>query len=267
MLIDCHSHLWCENSRADWRWFEAEAEGALPVERFVAQLEKEPVDHFIISDGSSELTTPESLAKANAGVAEAVRLAPGLVSGLCQANPHLLDESLSEIDRHVARGGLVGIGELCQYILGYETDEPSVFPIIERAIELDVPVLVHASEKAHTDGIDRLAARFPEARLIMAHIGGMYNWPEGLRVAARHDNLWVDTSGFVMLRPGAMARTLKELGAGKVVFGVDYPLVIAGPLHAALADLGLPEKDYERIAFRNAAELFKLNLSKIGRRP
>ncbi|MHC4713050.1 MAG: amidohydrolase family protein [Planctomycetota bacterium] len=261
MLIDCHSHLRETNSRADWIWFEDEDEGPLALERFLVRLRKEPVDHVILSGGSAGLGTPEKLAAANAAVAEAARIAPDFVSGLCQANPHLAEESLAQIDEHVADGNFVGIGELCQYIVGYETDDPTVFPIIERAIELDVPVLVHASVKEHTDGVDRLAARFPKANLIMAHIGGMYNWSAGLAVAAAHDNVWVDTSGFVMLRPGAMQRALSEIGPGKMVFGVDFPLVTVGPLRSVLEGLSLPPEDFDRIAWRNAAELFRLDLS------
>ena len=260
MLVDCHSHLRLTNSRADWIWFEGEDEGDVSVEGFLAQLAKEPVDHVILSDTSESMDTPEEVAAANAAVAEAVRLAPDFVSGLCQVNPRSREKALAEIDKHIANGNLVGIGELCQYIVGYETDDPIVFPIIEKAIELDVTILFHASEKKHTDGIDRLAARFPAARFVMAHIGGMYNWAEGLRVAAAHDNVWVDTSGFVMLRPGAMERALREIGAGKMLFGVDFPLVRAGPLKAALEGMSLPREDFDKIAWRNAAELFRLNL-------
>ena len=61
-----------------------------------------------------------------------------------------------------------------------------------------------------------------------------------------------------MLRPGAMRRALEEVGARKLLFGVDYPLVKAGALLAALEELDLPTEDRNRIAFANAAELFGL---------
>lgn len=259
MLIDCHSHLRLENSRSKWIWFEGEPEGPLPLERFIAHLKREPISHAILSYDPSSLTTPEKLRDANDAVHRAVELGDGFISGLCQVNPHLLDESLGEVDRHVANGALVGIGEICQYLLDFKTDSPTMYPIVEKAVEIDATLLVHASSKEHTDGVARLAERFEEARFVMAHMGGMYNWPEGLRVAASHENVWMDTSGFVMLRPGAMRRALEEVGARKLLFGVDYPLVKAGALLAALEELDLPTEERNRIAFANAAELFGLD--------
>jgi predicted TIM-barrel fold metal-dependent hydrolase len=174
-------------------------------------------------------------------------------------NPHLLDESLAEIDRHVVEGNLVGLGELCQYKLDYQTDDPRMDPLVERAIELDLTMLVHASNASHTSSLGRLAGRFPKARFIMAHLGGVNNWPQGLAVARQHENIWLDASGYVMLAYGAMERALAEVGAGRILFGVDFPAIQAAPLVAALNRLDLRSRDYERIAFRNTAELFKLN--------
>ena len=277
MIIDCHSHLHEVNRRSDTLWFAGEPEGPLPVERFAAHAQAEPVDHMIISAHSAPLTTPEALVAANDAVARAVGAYPRFFSGLCQVNPHFVEVSLAEMEKHIAAGGmaqtapdpplpgrLAGIGELCQYLLDYETDDPRVFPFIERAVELGVPILEHTSREPHTSGLDRLAGQFPQARFIMAHLGGMHNWPAGLEVARRHENVWVDTSGYVMVCTGAMERALDELGAARLLFGVDYPGAQAGPLVAALERLDLPSADLDRIAFKNAAELFGLDTATIG---
>ena len=265
MIIDCHSHHVETNTLSNARyWFVGEPEGTVSIERFAAHAAAQPVDHMIISATSPGMTTPEVLTHRNALVAELARRYPRRISGLCQVNPHFVDVSLAEMDRHIRCGPLIGIGELCQFELGYETDDPRMFPLIEKAIELDVPVLMHSSSEPHSRGVDRLAARFPEARFILAHMGGRMNWPKGLAVARRHDNVWVDTSGYVMTCPGAMERALDELGSGKILFGVDFPLVSAAPLITVLDQLGLGDDDYERIAFRNTVEVFKLDLSAIG---
>ena len=113
-------------------------------------------------------------------------------------------------------------------------------------------------------GLDSLAAKFPKARFIMAHVGGMYNWPKGIDVALKHDNIFVDTSGAVMLYLGAMEHTMKKLGPSRVLFGVDFPLIKAAPLVAALEALDLSPDDFDRVAWKNAAELFHLDPASLG---
>ena len=68
----------------------------------------------------------------------------------------------------------------------------------------------------------------------------------------------------VLLCFGAMETALDTLGAGKIVFGVDFPLIESIRLTAALDQLGLSAKDYDRIAWKNSAELFKLDEKAIG---
>ena len=73
-----------------------------------------------------------------------------------------------------------------------------------------------------------------------------------------HDNVWVDSSGFVMLCLGAFRRAVSTLGPEKILFGVDFPLITAGPLVAMLEKTCLHRKGVERIAWKNTAELFHL---------
>lgn len=260
MIIDCHCHLFDTNSSEEYFNFADEPDGLLGDERYMSHALAEAVDFSVVSANPDWLLTPEGLADANERVARVVAAHPDRLGGLCQLNPHFPGESLAQMDAHIAKGNLVGVGELCQYVLDHDTDDARMFPLIERAIELDVTVLQHASSADHTEGLDKLAGMFPKARFVMAHMGGMYNWPKGLEVAARHENIWVDTSGFVMLCFGAMERAVAKLGPGRIVFGVDFPLVKAGPLVAALEQLGLSPEDHDRIAWKNAAELFKLDV-------
>jgi predicted TIM-barrel fold metal-dependent hydrolase len=97
--------------------------------------------------------------------------------------------------------------------------------------------------------------------IVDSHLGGMHNWTPGLAVAREHENIRAETSGMVMLRPGAMRAWIDGVGAERIMFGVDFDGVLAAPLVKALEDLDLPAGDFERIAWRNAAELFKLDLA------
>ena len=260
LIIDVHSHYFDDNPSSRNFQYAGEPEGPISPETFAKHALAEGVDLMILSANPEWGKTADGLASGNEAVADLVRRHPQRLAGLCQVSPFLADESLAEMDRHVARGNLIGIGELCQYVLDYKTDDPRMFPLIERAIELDVPILEHSSNEEQSLGIERLAKRFPKGRFIMAHMGGMYGWPQGLEIARRNENIWVDTSGYGLVISGAMRKALDTLGASRILFGVDFPLILAGPLVAALKQLKLPRRDFDAIAWKNAAEMFHIKL-------
>lgn len=84
--------------------------------------------------------------------------------------------------------------------LGMSADDPTLYPVYAKAVELDVPVHFHCSMSSGTDvpydiahprHIDRVAMDFPELR-VMASVGG---WPwvnEFLTLPIRHKNLCVN---------------------------------------------------------------------------
>ena len=72
--------------------------------------------------------------------------------------------------------------------------EASSTAILETAADLKLPILGHFTP----DECDVLMQRVPEARIMMAHMGGqpyaMGNWHLAVEVAARHPNLYLDTA-------------------------------------------------------------------------
>ena len=85
--------------------------------------------------------------------------------------------------------------------------EPVVFPIVELAIELGVPILHHAGHSHYfvedqphmSDGghLAELARRYPEAMLICAHISGGGDWEWTIKALRHAPNVFLDTSGSV----------------------------------------------------------------------
>jgi uncharacterized protein len=122
---------------------------------------------------------------------------------------------------------------------------------------------------AHTSEQKSLAAdcvvwlnEFPEARLILAHIG--HGWDGDLthQVRAiqhsRHGNVFADTSSSKSITPGLIEWAVREVGADRVLFGTDTPLYHTGMQRARIdyADLG---DDVKRAILRdNAVRLFGL---------
>lgn len=77
--------------------------------------------------------------------------------------------------------------------------------------------------KFHSDPDDTcaLARRWPEVKVIMAHLTGCGY--RGVKAAKGLDNLWVDTSGGAP-EAGLVEYAVAELGASRVLYGSDAPI-------------------------------------------
>jgi predicted TIM-barrel fold metal-dependent hydrolase len=228
--------------------------------RDVARIFREsPVDRAIISSTGGDMgPTDVEMRAGNRRVAELVKSYPDQFYGYCSVHPHYLEASLKEMDYTVRELGFVGIGEVCPHVLDFEMDSDEVRAIIEKAIELDVPLNLHSSEPPHFLGIAKLAREYPQARISMAHFGGFRFWRDGITAIKHCDNVWADCSAWVLFTMGAFEHTVKTLGAGRVLFGTDFPLCELDMAVYKIRNSGLSEREVDRIGFENAVELFNL---------
>ena len=174
----------------------------------------------------------------------------------CYVNPMYPQEAVTEIDRCVGKKRMYGI----KLWVARRATDPGLSPILEKSVELDVPVLQHAwikttgnlpGESFPSDVAD-LANRHPQARIIMAHLNGI--GLRGLEDIADSPNISVDTSGGDA-ESGMVETAVKTLGAKRVVFGSDAPIRhFSGQLAKVLAT-DLPETVKQDILWNNAAQL------------
>jgi predicted TIM-barrel fold metal-dependent hydrolase len=165
---------------------------------------------------------PADLRRQNDDVLAAVRHRPDRVFGFVYLNPNHVEASLSELDRCVANGPLVGI----KLWVARRCNDPALDPIVKRAIELKVPVLQHAYLKAQGNlpgestpaQLAELAKRHPDAKFICAHAAA--EWETGIRTLKECNNVSVDISGSDP-SAGLVELAVQELGAGRVLFGSD----------------------------------------------
>lgn len=170
-------------------------------------------------------------------------------------------DAVSEIDEFVAEKGLRGVFIEPQRSL-LHPDDPSIFPIYERCIELDVAVTVMTGPFAGPDisygkaaSIDSVATRYPSLKVVVAH--GC--WPyvtEILAVALRHENVYVcpDTYHFL---PGSEQYVDAANGfmADQLIFATAYP---ARPLVQTVEDfkhLGLDPAPLAKALGENARKI------------
>jgi len=124
-------------------------------------------------------------------------------------------------------------------------------------------VLSHSSEKnSLAADLVVFANRFPEARLILAHIGcgwdGDYTHQVRAIQQSRHGNVVADTSSARSVTPQLIEWAVREVGAERVLFGSDTPLYHSGMQRTRIdqADVSEPQK---RLILRdNALRLFGL---------
>jgi len=237
-VIDCHAHL-THHSRSNW---EADDRKLI-----------EAADKLGIEQLCCSTLTPrwpaslEGFRECNQWTVEGMRRFPGRVLGYCYVNPGYGRESLEEIRRYVGDRGFIGI----KLYNEYTCTEPVVFPVVELAIELGVPILHHASHSHYfveeqprlTDGghLAELARRYPEAMLICAHISGGGDWEWTIKAARHAPNLMLDTSGSVT-DANTVDMAAAIVGVDRLVFGCDSSMT-AGIGKIRGADLSTQDKE------------------------
>ena len=219
-VIDAHDHLH-HRSRSDWQ--EADR-------KLIDAADKLGIDQLCCSIlPPRRPATPESFRECNQWMAEGMRRFPGRVHGYCFVNPGYGKEALDEIRRRVEEDGFIGV----KLYNDYRATEPVVFPIVELAIQLRVPVLQHAGHATWlpapqpriSDGghLAELARRYPEAMLICAHICGGGDWEWTIKALRNAPTVFLDTSGSVV-DDGVMEMAAAVLGPERLLFACDLSL-------------------------------------------
>lgn len=112
--------------------------------------------------------------------------------------------------------------------------------------------------------LDTIASRFPNLRIIGAHLGNQGNYEYAASVARWRHHVWLDMSGGETIEQHAVDRNLigGEIGIEKLVFGSDCPMdeihEHIDRFHAIYDQLGLSDDDRERLWWRNGAEIYGL---------
>ena len=193
-----------------------------------------------------------------------VRAYPDFFTGFCYLNP-VLDGRflLDEIDRCVAAGNLIGL----KFEIDLNCRDPRLDPLLDRARELDIPVLHHSWHnidlctqpyKSDPPDIADLAARHPQVTIIMPHLAGV--GVRGVLDVLPHPNVLIDTSGGLSVA-GLVEYAVDRLGPERLLYGSDvngrdFSCQIGRVLGAQVS-----AKVKEQILWRNAARVLKLGIT------
>ena len=266
MIVDVHSHAWeyprhfDDDFRAQARRARAGVEVDLTVRFDDYMAEATQVDRTIVFGGKARLSGlwVDDRYVAQYAAAHRDRLI-GFLS---------LDPTQDGWQREMRVGhqelGLAGIKLMPMYA-GFRPDDERLDPLWSYAQQHALPVLLHTGttfiaqaplECTLPRHLDPVATRFPDVRIVMAHLGHPYEY-ECVAVIRKHPHVYADVSA-LHYRPFQLYHSLmlvQEYGVwNKLLFGSDYPFTsvdasITGlrSLNDPLAGTALPRLDTDAI--------------------
>lgn len=170
--------------------------------------------------------------KINDETAEFVRAHPAKFIGFLTVHPRD-PKMLDEVERGVGDLGLRGI-KLGPNYQNFDPLGEDAFRLYRRAQELHLPVLFHQGTSpdrfadldfAHPRHMDRIATKFPELKMIMAHLGHPWH-VDCFTVIRKHPNVYADISA-QFYRPWSYYNGLRYATEWsvlhKLLFASDYP--------------------------------------------
>ena len=213
----------------------------------------------------------------NDATAELVKAHPQKLIGFMSVHPrdrHMLDE----MDRCVGDLGMRGI-KLGPNYQNFDPVGDDAFRLYARAQELRLPIVFHQGtspvrfadlDYAHPRHIDRVAMRFPDLRIVLAHMA--HPWQtDCIAVIRKHPNVWADISA-LHYRPWSYYNCLRlatEWAAlHKLIFGSDFPVATPQETVEALPHINdilegtklppVPLGELQKILDRNSLEVLGL---------
>ena len=220
--------------------------------------------------------------------AELIKRAPDRLIGLGGIDPRAPD-ALEQVDRQVELG-MKGFkwytAEWRGESRGWKANDPMVFPLYERCIELGIKnmhfhkgpaVEPLALEKFDVRDIDEPSTLYPELNFIVDHCG-LPRLDDFCWLSARSPNVYASLAvalAFVHNRPrffaNIMANLLFWLGPDRIIYGTDFPIwypqwqlddLMAFQLPADIEDefgVSLTDETKEKIIGGNIARLYDID--------
>jgi predicted TIM-barrel fold metal-dependent hydrolase len=249
--IDIHVHH---------RWTKLDQRPDYPLQRTRTLARQAGIDKVMLLTGGSR-TTPEQLRERNDCTLKLTAEHPDFflpAMGLCADHGA---QVIKDEARRCVEAGMVAIKQSS----GQLASDPAMTPIAEIAAELDIPILWHAWYKTveifegESNGADVavLARRHPDTRIIMAHLTGVGR--RGVQDVEDLANVWIDTCGG-WYDSEMVEYAVRHVGPDRVLYGSDYPGRDYAPQVGRVEGTSLPDEVKEKILWRNAAAVLKLDI-------
>jgi hypothetical protein len=276
MIVDFHTHVFPPQIKKDRsKYIERDPCFAIlysdpkskiaTADELIASMDEAGVDISVIANIG--WTTHELCVETNDYILESISRYPQRLIGFGAVQPQSPDAAVAEIER-CAKAGIKGIGEMRPDIQLFDlTDELMMAPFVEAVRKHKLILLTHTSEPiGHNypgkggitpDILYPFITSFPDLTIVCAHWGGglpFYALMPEVRKAIT--NVFFDTAASPLLyTPQVYNQVIQLVGADRILFGSDYPLLAQGRLIEEIKALGLPEEIENLILSGNAQRL------------
>ncbi len=252
MVIDAHIHLYAPEVSADPRaWGQARQEsvwvncvapegrpslqGWATVGQLLRDMDSAGVDRVVLLGWYWENQATADLQ--NRWFADWIKTHPDRLSAFATVVPSP-DNRWAESLRHALEQGFCGIGELLPQAQGFTLKDESFATLMQIARDYRVPTTLHVTDSLSVApgayviptplaGYVELVKDFPDNVVILAHWGGGLPFYELNRtLGSLFRNTYYDTSASALLyHPSVYRRVCDLIGADRILFGSDYPLL------------------------------------------
>lgn len=273
MVIDFHTHVFSPRVKGNREGYVKRdprlatlysSPGAkiATADELIESMDRDGVDISVILNGG--WASHELCVETNDYIMESVARYPKRLVGFCTVPLQATKAAVAEIERCI-RGGVKGVGEIRLDTQSFHPEE--LLPVIEVIREHDLILLTHASEpvghqyagkgKITPDLLYALITAYPDITHVCAHWGGGLPFyalmPE---VNEAMTNVYFDSAASPFLYVPEVYKRVSELvGADKILFGTDYPLLTQRRLLKEVDSLNLPPETREQILSGNARRL------------
>lgn len=202
----------------------------------------------------------------------------GVVAGISYL--HYNHRDIREIGEYLESGLIKGL----KFYPGYEPFYPNDARLKvwhEMAIEYNVPVMFHSGDTyaptgrvkySHPLHIDDLAVDFPDLKIVICHVGNPWI-KDCMEVVYKNENVYADISGLVLgefkdkferFIKNEIEEMITYAGDPKyLLYGTDWPISSMKSYLKFMGQLDLEDSKKELILWKNAAELFKIDVEEL----
>ena len=276
MIVDFHTHLFSSQVKENCqKYLNADPCFAqlysnpkaklVTADELIASMDEAGVDVSVILNIG--WMKHELCVETNDYIMESIACYPKRLVGFCAVQPRLPELAARELERCV-KSGIKGVGELRPDVQLFDPGNREMMaPIVEVMVKHKLILLTHASEAVGhlypgkgtitPDKLYSFITSVPELSIVCAHWGGGLPFyalmPE---VKEAMTKVYFDTAASPLLySPEVYHQVIELVGADKVLFGSDYPLLGQRRIIEEIRSLELDEEVKAQLLGGNAKRL------------
>ena len=265
-ILDIHTHTYPDAISAKAKvalekFYEFTCEGTGTVDDLAESSEKAGVSGMLmlsVATNAHQIKKVNEFAKTSLDQMLDRGFEAAAFAGIHQECPDFAEE----LD-HIKALGLSGI-KIHPDIQGVDIDDRRMYELYS-LMEGELPLYLHMGDNrpqyrfSEADKLIKIMKEFPHLKVIAAHFGGYMAWDRAKDlVKAGKDNIMFDTSSALWAMTTEKGNELISiLGAEKLMFGTDYPVMHAENELKLFMKLNFTEEERQNVLYNNAKNFLK----------